>query len=250
MKSIFDNASYKAATAQLNQLTTAHAAAVADEAGLLSQLSDQPGAKPSALDRAKAMLMGGTPAPRQDRDGLSERLNACRETLALLALAIGEQRAIMGGIAGAQSALINGERKADHIKAAQGIKNALAGLRDAMQVEHSLRAEITGSGYQCSLEPLIHPELNFDDTQSAASRFAADAYSYLARHELGEQKSVNVRMLVGRGDGLSGDVITMTGIEAAALMRAGHAEQTRDKPSRVARPVVESYGMTMATALG
>jgi len=67
----------------------------------------------------------------------------------------------------------------------------LAGLRDAMQAEHSLRAEITANGYRCSLEPLTHPDLNFDDTQSAASRFAADAYSYLARHELGQQKSVN-----------------------------------------------------------
>jgi len=36
--------------------------------------------------------------------------------------------------------------------------------------------------------------------------------------------------------------------EAAALVRVGHAEQTRDKPSRVTRPVRESYGVTMESA--
>lgn len=249
MKSITQNAAHIAATAQLNQLQQAHAAAVLDESQLLAQLNDQPESKPSALDRAKAMLTGGTPAPRQDHDGLQIRLAACRETLALLVLAIGEQRAVMAGLVHGQSAVINAERKSDHIKAAQGIKTALAGLRAALDTERGLRAEIEAGGYQCNLEPLTRPELSFDDSQATVSRFARDVDAFLMVNELAAAKSVNVRLLYGTGGDMPGDVLTMTGIEAAALVRVGHAEVTRDKPSRVTRPVRESYGQTMATAL-
>ena len=249
MKSIFQNAAHIAATAQLNQLQQAHAAAMLEESQLLAQLSDQPDSKPSALDRAKAMLTGGAPAPRQDRDGLYSRLTTCRETLALLALAIHEQRAIMAGLVQAQSAIVNSERKADHIKAAERIKSALAGLRDAMQTEQSLRDEIAAGGYQCSLEVLQRPELSFADSQATISRFARDVDGYLSTHELSAAKSVNVCLLFGTGDALPGDVLTVTGHEAAALVRMGHAEQTSDKPTRVKRPVHESYGQAMATAL-
>ena len=248
MKSITQNAAHIAATAQLNQLQQAHAAAVLDESQLLAQLSDQPDSKPSALDRAKAMLTGGTPATRQDHDGLRVRLAACRETLALLVLAIGEQRDIMAGLVSAQSAVINAEAKQAHIKAAEGIKTALAGLRAALDTEQGLRAEIEAAGYVCNLEPLARPELNFDDSQATVSRFARDVDTYLMTYELSASKSVNVRLLMGKGDSLPGDVLTMTGIEAAALVRAGHAEQTRDKPSRVMRPAATSYGQTTATA--
>jgi hypothetical protein len=250
MKSITQNAAHIAATAQLNQLQQAHAAAMFEEAALLAQLSDQPENKPSALDRAKAMLTGGTPAPRQDHDGLQIRLTACRETLALLVLAIGEQRAVMTGLVQAQSAVINAEAKQAHIKAAEGIKTALAGLRAALETEQGLRGDIEAGGYQCSLEPLARLELSFDDSQTTVSRFARDVDAFLMVHELAAAKSVNVRLLCGTGGNLPGDVLTMTGHEAAALLRVGHAEQTRDKPSRVTRPVRESYGQTMATALG
>ena len=161
MKSIYQNADHMAATEQLTQLMEGHAAAMFEETALLAQLNDQPDSKPSALDRAIAMMKGGTPAPRQDHDGLRVRLAACRESLALLVLAIGEQRGIMAALVSAQSAVINADRKASHIKAAQGIKTALDGLRDAMQAEHGLRAEIEAGGYQCSLEPLARPELTF-----------------------------------------------------------------------------------------
>lgn len=248
MKTIFQNAAHIAATEQLTQLCEGHAAALVEESQLLAQLSDQPDSKPSALDRAKAMLTGGTPAPRQDRDGLSSRLATCRETLALLAQAITEQRGIMAGLVQAQSAVINAERKADHTKAAQGIRTALAGLRDAMQAEQSLRAEIEAAGYRCSLEPLTRPDLSFDDSQATISRFARDVDAFLMVNELAAVKSVNVRLLWGTGGDMPGDVLALTGAEAAALVKAGHAEQTRDKPSRVTRPVRESYGMTIAAA--
>lgn len=246
MKSIFQNAAHIAATAQLNQLQQAHAAAMLEESQLLAQLSDQPESKPSALDRAKAMLTGGTPAPRQDRDGLNARLTACRETLALLGLAIVEQRDIMAALMHAQSAVINAEAKQGHIKAAERIKTALAGLREAMQTEQGLRDEIAAGGYQCNLEPLARPELNFDDSQATIARYARDVDTFLMVNELAATKSLNVRLLCGTGDNLPGDVVTMTGNEAAALVRIGHAEQTRDKPSRVTRPVRESYGVALS----
>jgi len=249
MKTIYQNADHMAATEQLTQLMEAHAAALFEEAALLAQLNEQPHVKPSALDRAKAMLTGGTPAPRQDHAGLLNRLTASRESLALLVQAITEQRDIMAGLVQAQSAVINADRKANHIKAAQGINTALAGLRAALEAEQGLRAEIAAGGYQCSLEPLAHPELNFDDSQATIARFARDVDGYLSAHDLSASKSVNVRLLYGKGDRLPGDVVTMTGPEAAALLRIGHAELTRDKPSRVTRPVRESYGVTMANAL-
>ncbi len=246
MKSIIENAGYKAATVQLNELTTAHAAASAEQTVLLAQLSDQPDSKPSALDRAKAMLTGGTPAPRQDRDGLYSRLTTCRETLALLTAAIAEQRGIMAGLVQAQSAVINAEAKQGHIKAAERIKSALAGLRDALQTEQGLRDEIAAGGYQCSLEVLQRPELSFADSQATISRFARDVDTYMMTNELTATKSVNVRLLFATDDSLPGDVLELTGAEAAALVRVGHAEQTRDKPSRVTRPVITNHGFALS----
>lgn len=249
MKTISQNADYMAATEQLTQLMEGQAAALVEESALLAQLSDQLDSKPTALDLAKTMLMGGTPAPRLGREGLQARLSACRDRLALLGEAIGEQRGILAALVQAESAVINADRKASHIKAAKGIQSALAGLRDALQAEQGLRAEIAAGGYRCSLEPLARPELNFADSQAAISRYARDVDAYLNTHDLSASKSVNVRLLCAKGDSLPGDVLTMTGPEAAALVRVGHAELTRDKPSRVARPVRESYGQTMADAL-
>lgn len=249
MKTIFQNADHLAATEQLTQLMQAHAAAVFEENALLAQLADLPASKPSALDLAKSMLKNGTPAPRLDHGGLNSRLTTCRESLALLAAAIAEQRGIIAGLIQAQSAIVNSERKASHIEAAQAIKTALAGLRAALEAEQNLRAEIAAAGYQCSLEPMARPALDFSDTQATISQFARDVDHYLMVAELTASKSVNVRMLTASGDNLPGDVVALPGHAAAALVRNGRAEPTRDKPSRAPRPVRESYGQTMANAL-
>lgn len=245
MQSIIKNPDHKAASEQLHQLTDAHNAAKLEETALLAQLNEHPSEKQSALERAKAMLTGSTPAPRQDLAGLNSRLADVREKLALLEQAIQEQRTAITGLVGAQSAVVNGERKADHIKSAARIKAALAGLRESLEAEQSLRAEIGAAGYLCSLEPLARPELNFEDSQATISRYLRDVDAYVMLNELAAIKTVNVRLLFGTGDDLPGDVLTMTGIEAAALVRIGHAEPTRDKPGRVARPVRESYGFAL-----
>ena len=246
MKSIIENAGYKAATVQLNELTTAHSAASAEQTVLLALLSDRPDSKPSALDRAKAMLTGGQAPQREDRDGLGLRLAACREKLALLNAAIQEQRGIMAGLVSAQSAIVNSERKADHIKAAKGIQFALAGLQIALDAEWKVRSEIADAGYSCTLETFQRPYLNFDDSQATISRFARDVDTYMMTNELTATKSVNVHLLFGTGDSLPGDVVAMTGHEAAALVRVGHGEPTSDKPSRVKRPVITSYGHALS----
>jgi len=249
MKTIYENADYQTATEQLTQLCEAHAAAVFEETALLAQLNDRPESKPSALERAKAMLTGGTPAPRQDRDGLGFRLTECRERLALLGAAIAEQRGIMAGLVSAQSAIANIDAKQGHIKAAERIQSALAGLRDAMQLEQSIRAELAAGGYRCSIEPLVRPELNFSDSESTISKYSKDVTGYLVQGETESKKQVTVHLLTAHGDSQPGDVLALAGFEAAALIRHGRAELTTAKPSRVTRPVRESYGQTMATAL-
>ena len=114
-----------------------------------------------------------------------------------------------------------------------------------MEVEHALRAEIEDGGYECSLQPMARPELNFNDTESLAYRYSREVNSYLDTYELSAAKSVNVRLLFATGEDLPGDVVTMTGPEAAERVRLGHAEQTTAKPAKVARPVLHSYGVAL-----
>lgn len=232
-------------------MAQAHDAAKLEQAALLAQLSTQhSGEKPSALDRAMAVLNGTAPSQRQDTAGLHSRLAEVNDSMALLGAAISEQRDAMTGLVGEQSAVVNAAAKPAHLKAAQAVKAALAGLSDAMQAEQSLRDEITAAGYQCTLEPLVRPELTFSDSQSVVSRFKTDVESYLTLNELAGAKSVNVRLLFGAGDAMPGDVLTLSGPEAAALVRVGHAEVTTAKPSRVNRPVLESYGQSISNAFG
>ena len=109
-----------------------------------------------------------------------------------------------------------------------------------MAAEQGLRDEIAAGGFRCDLEPLAHPELNFADSQCTIGRFVRDVSAFLVVNELAAAPSANVRLLLARGDHLPGDVLALTGAEAAALVRVGHAEQTRDKPGRVMRPERES----------
>ena len=180
MKTIFDNPGYQAATALLNELTQAQAVAQRDESELLAQLYEiKPAGPIGALERARQMLAGKPEPQRQDLTGLQQRLNVCREKLALLNDAIQEQRGIMAGLVHSGSAIANSEAKQAHIKAAQGIKTALDALKSAMDSETSIRREIGAAGFQCSLEPLERPTLNCKDDQSDIGRFAKDVNDYL-----------------------------------------------------------------------
>lgn len=232
MKTIHQNAEYKAATEQLTQLMEALAAARDEEAALLAQLSDQTESKPTALARAVALL-GGQQAPaRQDLDGLRARLTACRETLALLGEAIAEQQQAIGAIVGAHSFIVNSEARQGHIKGAERIKTALAGLRTALEEEQAIRAEIGDAGYSCTLEPIESYALNFLDPDSYVGRFERDVSAYLLRCEIQSKKTVNVRVLCACNAGAVGDVLALPGIEAAQLVHTGQAELTDSQPRR------------------
>jgi hypothetical protein len=116
-----------------------------------------------------------------------------------------------------------------------------------MQTEQALRNEIEAGGYACSLESMTHPELNFNATESVVTRFAQRVGDYLTLNALADEKSVTIRMLAGSQ---AGDVLTVTGQEAAARVRAGQAEATSAKPSRTARPLDAVRGQSMATGFG
>lgn len=248
MKSITQNPAHIAATAELRELTEAHTAAKLDESALLAQLNTQHASeKPSAIDRAKAMLSGTAPAQRQDTAGLNARLAVVGESLVLLADAMAEQRQAIRDLVAAHGAVVNSEAKQGHLKAVSVIKTALAGLAEAMQAEQALRDEIEAAGYACSLESMTHYELNFDDTESMVTRFAKRVGDYLALNALAGEKAVNILVLAGE---MIGDVLTVTGQEAAARLRAGQAEVTSAKPSRTVRPLDAVRGQSMATALG
>lgn len=231
---IHQDAGYTAAQVQLNDLRTALTSARAEEAALVGQLSAAEPAT-SALERAKAMLTGQTPAARQDRDGLALRLVDCRERMALLTLAEQEQAVVLAALVDAQSVTVNAAARPAHVKAVEGIHAALSTLRAAVEGERAIRAGIEQRGYTCTLPAIVHADLTFSDSQSMVSRFAKDVRTFLHVSELIESKSVNVRVLVATADHHPGDVVTLTGAQAAALVQQGHAEQTTSKPVRVTR---------------
>jgi hypothetical protein len=248
MKHITQNPAHIVATAQMRELTEAHKAAKLNESALLTQLNTQHASeKPSAIDLAKAMLTGAAPAQSQDTAGLHASLAVVNESLALLNEAMTEQRQATRDLVSAHGAVVNSKAKQGHLKAVNGIKTALAGLTQAMQAEQALRNEIEAAGYACSLESMAHPELNFNDTESVVTRFAQRVGDYLTLNALADEKSVTIRMLAGAQ---AGEVLTVTGQEAAARVRADQAEATSAKPSRTARPLDAVRGQSMATAFG
>ena len=136
------------------------------------------------------------------------------------------------------SAAVNAQAQPAHTKAAQGVVDALEGLRAALAAEAAVRGSIEAAGYQCSLEAVAEPELNFADTQSAASRLLRDVTRRVEAQRLRAGGPVNVRLLVdGTGFGDGGDVVKLAGPDAAHVVGLGHGEQTQAKPSKTPRPL-------------
>jgi hypothetical protein len=231
----------------LGQLSQAHSDASAQETALLVKLSDQTlQEKPSALSVAKTLLTGQT-TPAEDIATLNRELAAIRSKKAVLLQAIDEQRSVIKSVISAQSASVNSEAKQSHIDRVEGIQTALKTLDKAMQAEHQLRAEIDATGCACTLEAMTHYELNFDDTESTVTRFAKRVSDYLVFNEIAGAKSVNIRMLAGAD---VGDVLTVSGAEAAACLRSGRCELTTAKVGRATKPDGAVRGLSMANAHG
>ena len=100
-----------------------------------------------------------------------------------------------------------------------------------------MRGSIEAAGYRCSLEAVAEPELNFADTQSAASRLLRDVTRRLEVERLRTAGPVNIRLLVeGTGFGDGGDVVKLAGPDAAHVVGLGHGEATQAKPGKGPRP--------------
>lgn len=234
MKTINQNTRYTEAKNTLAALSAAFNAAIAEEARLLGLLA----APADTFDPLAAglRLLRGEPAQRNDSTGLNRELAQVRERLDTLRPAIEAQRAAVAALAAELSAAVCAEAQPAHAKAVQGVADALVSLRAALAAEAAVRAGIEAAGYQCSLEAVAEPELNFTDTESAASR----VLRHLTRLEVVERLRtggpVNVRLLVdGTGFGDLGDVVKIDGPDAAHVVGRGHGEPTTAKPGKLPR---------------
>lgn len=234
MKTINQNTRYTEAQNTLAELTGALNAATAEEARLLGLLA-APADTFNPLE-AGLRLLRGEPAQRTDSTGLNRELAQVRERLDTLRPAIEAQRAAVATLVAELSAAVCAEAQPAHTKAVQGVADALEGLRAALAAEAAVRAGIDAAGYQCSLEAVAEPELNFADTESAASRLLRDVTRRLEVERLRAGGPVNIRLLVdGTGFGALGDVVKIDGPDAAHVVALGHGEPTTAKPGKLPR---------------
>ena len=237
MKTINQNTRYTEAKNTLDALSAAFNAAISEEARVLGLLAAPAAASFDPL-AAGLRLLRGEPAQRNDSTGLNRELAQVRERLDTLRPAIEAQRAAVAALVAELSAAVCAEAQPGHAKAVQGVADALAVLRGALAAEAAVRAGIEAAGYQCSLEAVAEPELNFADTESAASRLLRDVTRRLEVQRLRTAGPVNIRLLVdGTGFGDGGDVVRLAGADAAHVVAMGHGEPTQAKPSKAPRPV-------------
>lgn len=237
MQAIIKNTRFTEAQNTLAELSAAFNAAISEEARLLAALAAPAAASFDPL-AAGLRLLRGEPAQRNDSTGLNRELAQVRERLDTLRPAIEAQRAAVAALVAELSAAVCAEAQPGHAKAVQGVADALASLRAALAAEAAVRAGIEAAGYQCSLEAVAEPELNFADTESAASRLLRDVGRRLEVQRLRAGGPVNVRLLVdGTGFGDLGDVVKIDGPDAAHVVALGHGEPTQAKPSKAPRPV-------------
>ena len=237
MQAIIKNTRYTEAQNTLAELSAAFNAATAEESRLLGLLAAPAAASFDPL-AAGLRLLRGEAAQRTDNTGLNRELAQVRERLDVLRPAIEQQRAVVATVQSELSAAVNAHAQQAHTKSLQGVSDALEGLRAALAAEAAVRGSIEAAGYQCSLEAVAEPELNFADTQSAASRLLGDVTRRLEVERLRTGGQVRVRLLVdGTGFGDGGDVVKLAGPDAAHVVGLGHGEQTQAKPSKTPRPL-------------
>lgn len=235
MQAIIKNTRYTDAHNTLAELSAAFNAATAEESRLLGLLA----APANSADPLAAglRLLRGEPVQRTDTTGLNRELAQVRERLDTLRPAIEAQRAAVATLVAELSAAVCAEAQPAHAKAVQGVADALVSLRAALAAEAAVRAGIEAAGYQCSLEAVAEPELNFADSESAASRLMRDVTRRLEVVErLRAGGPVNIRLLVdGTGFGDLGDVVKIDGPDAAHVVGLGHGEPTTAKVGKLPR---------------
>ena len=234
MQAIIKNTRFTEAHNTLAELSAAFNAATAEESRLLGLLA----APADTFDPLAAglRLLRGEPAQRNDNTGLNRELAQVRERLDTLRPAIEAQRAVVATVQSELSAAANAEAQPTHTKAVQGVADALVVLRGALAAEAAVRGSIEAAGYQCGLVGVAEPELNFADTESAASRLLRDVTRRLEVERLRAGGPVNIRLLVdGTGFGDLGDVVKIDGPDAAHVVGLGHGEPTTAKPGKLPR---------------
>ena len=235
MQAIIKNTRYTEAQNTLAELSAAFNAATAEESRLLGLLAAPAAASFDPL-AAGLRLLRGEAAQRTDNTGLNRELAQVRERLDVLRPAIEQQRAVVATVQSELSAAVNAQAQPAHTKAVQGVADALEGLRAALAAEAAVRGSIEAAGYQCSLEAVAEPELNFADSESAASRVLRDVTRRLLVERLRAGGPVNIRLLVdGTGFGDLGDVVKIDGPDAAHVVALGHGEPTTAKPGKLPR---------------
>ena len=234
MQAIIKNTRYTEAQNTLAELTGAFNAATAEESRLLGLLA----APADTFDPLAAglRLLRGEPAQRNDSTGLNRELAQVRERLDTLRPAIEAQRAAVAALVAELSAGVCAEAQPAHATAVQGVADALEGLRAALAAEAAVRAGVEAAGYRCGLVGVAEPELNFTDSESAASRLLRDVTRRLEVERVRAGGPVNVRLLVdGTGFGDLGDVLKIDGPDAAHVVALGHGEPTTAKPGKLPR---------------
>ncbi len=234
MKNINQSTRYTEAKNTLDALSAAFNAATAEESRLLGLLA----APADTFDPLAAglRLLRGEPAQRNDSTGLNRELAQVRERLDTLRPAIEAQRAAVAALVAELSAGVCAEAQPAHATAVQGVADALEGLRAALAAEAAVRAGVEAAGYRCGLVGVAEPELNFTDSESAASRLLRDVTRRLEVERVRAGGPVNVRLLVdGTGFGDLGDVLKIDGPDAAHVVALGHGEPTTAKPGKLPR---------------
>lgn len=236
MQAIIKNTRFTEAQNTLAELSAAFNAATAEESRLLGLLA-APAASFDPL-AAGLRLLRGEPAQRNDSTGINRELAQVRERLDTLRPAVEAQRAVVATVQSELSAAANAAAQPTHAKAVQGVADAMVSLRAALAAEAAVRAGIEAAGYQCCLEAVAEPELNFADTESAASRLLRDVTRRLEVERLRTAGPMNARLLVDvAGMGSAGDVVRTDGATAAHLLALGQGEATQAKPSKAPRTV-------------
>lgn len=234
MQAIIKNTRFTEAQNTLAELSAAFNAAAAEESRLLSALA-APADTFNPLE-AGLRLLRGEPAQRNDMTGLNRELATVRERMDTLRPAIEQQRAVVATVQSELSAAVNAQAQPAHTKSLQGVVDALEGLRAALAAEADVRGSIEPAGYQCSLEAVAEPELNFADTESAASRLLRDVTRRLEVERLRAGGQVHIRLLVdATGFGDCGDVVKIDGPDAAHVVALGHGEHTAAKLGKLPR---------------
>lgn len=246
MQAIIKNTRYTEAQNTLAELSAAFNAATAEESRLLGLLAAPAAASFDPL-AAGLRLLRGEPAQRNDLTGINRELATVRERLDTLRPAVEAQRAVVAALSAELSAAVCAEAQPGHAKAVQGIVKALEGLRSALGAEAAVRAGIEAAGYRCDLVPVAEPELNFADSESAASRLLGDVTRRLEVERLRTAGPVNARLLVDvAGMGSAGDVVRTDGATAAHLLALGHGEATQAKPSKAPRTVAGNAELVLS----